>query len=65
MFKPPEDRQWGEEPRLPRNEFTPSHKGYPARRDPQAENPKGIMSSDIGAAQERRLRQHYGPARKM
>lgn len=34
-------------------------KGYPSRRDPQAENPKGIMHSSLGEASLRRLRQHY------
>lgn len=36
-------------------------KGYPAMRDPAAENPIGLLQ-DISRADEHKLRQHYGPA---
>jgi len=66
MFKFPEGRPSGEEPRIPRKEFTPSHNGYPATRDPAADGRQGgILPSAIGPAYERRLRQRYAPAKVM
>ncbi len=52
------DRGRGEAPKLSK-----SSKGYPERRDPQAENPKGIMSADLSQGSTHRLRQKYGRTR--
>lgn len=41
-----------------------SSKGYPEKRDPAAENPRGVLKNDLDEASLRRLRQHYGPALK-
>lgn len=57
-----EHRAFGERPQpAPRKEI-PSSKGYPAVRDPAAENPQGSLRADLGKASLRRMRQHYDPA---
>lgn len=64
MFVAPEDRRFGEPPRRPKKDFIPSSKGYPARRDPQAENPKGVISSNLSPVEERHWRNRYGAAKR-
>ena len=61
MFVRPEDRSWGEEPQRPSKVFIRSSKGYPEKRDPQADNPTGVLPSNVGPAYERKLRQRYAP----
>lgn len=42
--------------------FIESARGYPAVRDPAAENPQGVMNVDLDETSLHKLRQHYGPA---
>lgn len=65
MFVAPADRPFGEEPQRPKKHFIPSSKGYPAKRDPQADNPKGVISSNMGAAEERYWRNKYSASRSI
>ncbi len=65
MFLPNDSffRGGGEPPRRPKKDFIPSSKGYPATRDPQADNPTGVLPRDLSPAHEHKLRQRYAPAR--
>jgi hypothetical protein len=42
--------------------YIESSKGYPALRDPAADNPIGALQSNLDEASLHKLRQHYGPA---
>lgn len=41
--------------------FIPNSKGYPAYRDPAADNPTGILSEQPTAAETRHWKNHYAP----
>lgn len=41
--------------------FTPHSQGYPAYRDPAADNPVGILSEQPTAAETRHWKNHYAP----
>ncbi len=58
MFLANDFRAHGEPPRKKRKSI-PTHKGYPAIRTPQAENPTGILSKNLDEASLYRLRQRY------
>lgn len=49
------------EPESPKKQFTPSSKGYPSQRDPQAEMPKGILAENLSDVALRKLRQRNSP----
>ncbi|PZO87471.1 MAG: hypothetical protein DI626_03900 [Micavibrio aeruginosavorus] len=42
--------------------FRKHSKGYPAKQDPAAEKPCGILKQDVSEADLHKYRQHYGPA---
>lgn len=58
MYLEPDSRGRGEPPR---KQFSRHSKGYPEVRDPAAENPQGVMRSDLTPHQVERLRHRYGP----
>lgn len=41
--------------------FTPSSKGYPAYRDPAADNPVGILPANPSDGEVRRWKNRYAP----
>ena len=55
----------GGPPEQPRREPIASSKGYPAVRDPAAEQPHGALNDKLDDASVRRMRQHYAPAPKL
>lgn len=60
MFLAEEFRGRGEWPERPKNgPDIASSKGYPAKRDPQAENPQGVMRRYLGEASIHKMRQRY------
>lgn len=61
MFLAEEFRGRGEWPEKPKKgPEIPSSKGYPARRDPQAENPQGVLPKQMGSGDLYRYRIKYG-----
>lgn len=62
MFLEDSARGHGEPSREPKRLTSVYSKGYPAVRDPAAENPQGAMPRELGTGELHRLRQHYGPA---
>ncbi|MCI5059583.1 MAG: hypothetical protein MRY79_00765 [Alphaproteobacteria bacterium] len=52
-------RAGGEPPRRPKKEFIASSKGYPAQRDPAAENPTGVLPQNISKGAQHKLSQRY------